>query len=534
MRAVIVIAVAVSAGGVLFAGSIAPAGAQAVNCDQPQNADEADLCRQVLQRGRGAPQTGYGSTTRPALPPASQPMPIQPAVPEPSVPQEQTLVPRGNEKPSFDCAQAKTAAARLICADPELARLDGELGTAFQKRKAQISAPDQSKFVTEQLAWIRTRNTRCELDGKNSVAIEMLASSKPCMASAIRERITALLPTDSAAAQTLPAAVGTPSRSEVKPSQRDDNSPTDFSSIMLKPLECDRAPLAGKVIHQLIRLGIAQAKPFKVADSQNYFALDAPKVVDGLTAVAVVGFDETGDSLWVRSPGTSPGPLLGLVTKDSLYQVDEWRKRRNRDLKIDDSMSGIPNTKDVVCARFDEAAVGESAPSITARSQPNDQPILTGITLLFVIGFIVWLFTLKPIRRVVGGAALVVIVVLGIAVLVDNGPDKPTAPEPKVEMSPSEQSRALEEQIAAERLFADVKVCIVASFMQQMMSGETSETAMQITAAKDCAEPYKTYVGTAICKKRDSTGCDRPEHANKVFSVLIKSVFDDMVRTARR
>ena len=38
---------------------------------------------------------------------------------------EQTLVPRGNEKPSFDCAKAKTATARLICADGELARLDG-------------------------------------------------------------------------------------------------------------------------------------------------------------------------------------------------------------------------------------------------------------------------------------------------------------------------------------------------------------------------------------------------------------------------
>ena len=28
---------------------------------------------------------------------------------------EQTLVPRGSEQPSFDCAKAKTAAARLIC-----------------------------------------------------------------------------------------------------------------------------------------------------------------------------------------------------------------------------------------------------------------------------------------------------------------------------------------------------------------------------------------------------------------------------------
>lgn len=102
-----------------------------------------------------------------------------------SASQKQTLVPRGSEKPSFDCAKAKTAPARLICADGELARLDGELGVAFQEKKAQISATDQSKFVAEQRAWIDTRNTRCELDGKNRAAIEVLASSKPCMVSVI-------------------------------------------------------------------------------------------------------------------------------------------------------------------------------------------------------------------------------------------------------------------------------------------------------------------------------------------------------------
>ena len=74
------------------------------------------------------------------------------------------------------------------------------LGVAFQKRKAQIAAPDQSKFVAEQLAWIRDRNARCQFDGKGSAAIEVLASSKSCMVSAIRERIAVLAQTDSTAA----------------------------------------------------------------------------------------------------------------------------------------------------------------------------------------------------------------------------------------------------------------------------------------------------------------------------------------------
>jgi uncharacterized protein YecT (DUF1311 family) len=110
------------------------------------------------------------------------------------------LVARGSEKPSFDCAKAKTAAARLICADGDLARLDGELGVTFRKRKTQLPASDQSKFVSDQLAWIRARNTRCDLDGKNKEPIEELSGSKLCMANALRERIAVLVHTDFTAA----------------------------------------------------------------------------------------------------------------------------------------------------------------------------------------------------------------------------------------------------------------------------------------------------------------------------------------------
>jgi uncharacterized protein YecT (DUF1311 family) len=109
-------------------------------------------------------------------------------------------MPRGSEEPSFDCAKARSAASRIICADGELARLDRELGVAFQKRKAQISASDQPRFVADQLAWIRDRNTRCDLEGKSNAPIEGLASSKPCMVSVIRERIAFLTQSGSAGA----------------------------------------------------------------------------------------------------------------------------------------------------------------------------------------------------------------------------------------------------------------------------------------------------------------------------------------------
>ena len=101
------------------------------------------------------------------------------------------LKPRGAERPSFDCAQAKTAAARLICADGELARLDGELGAMFQRRKAQLAGSDKS-LVEAQRSWIRDRNLRCGIADKSGATIEVLAQSKPCMANEIRERIVDL------------------------------------------------------------------------------------------------------------------------------------------------------------------------------------------------------------------------------------------------------------------------------------------------------------------------------------------------------
>jgi uncharacterized protein len=136
---------------------------------------------------------------------AAPPISPQPAAPQyvtrpfgAPTPRTQMLVPRGGERPSFDCAKAGTAAARLICVDGELARLDGELGVALQKRKTQLSGPDQSKVVAEQLAWIKNRNTLCDLDGKDTFPLEVLATSKPCVMKAMRERIAFIGQTEAA------------------------------------------------------------------------------------------------------------------------------------------------------------------------------------------------------------------------------------------------------------------------------------------------------------------------------------------------
>jgi len=145
---------------------------------------------------RNGARVGSGETTRSDASPAA----LGTAETTRSDASPAALEPRTVERPSFDCALAKKAAARLICADAELARLDDELGAAFRGRKAHISASQQPQFVADQRAWIRDRNTRCDLDGKSNATIEGLASSKPCMVSAIRERIAFLAQFGSAGA----------------------------------------------------------------------------------------------------------------------------------------------------------------------------------------------------------------------------------------------------------------------------------------------------------------------------------------------
>jgi hypothetical protein len=102
-----------------------------------------------------------------------------------------------------------------------------EIGTAFQSRKAQLSPADTSAFVADEVAWIRDRNTRCDLVGKNDAAIEVLATAKPCLASAIQQRIASLLQNASASvpmppSQQEPMPLIPPASSQPAPKVGDD------------------------------------------------------------------------------------------------------------------------------------------------------------------------------------------------------------------------------------------------------------------------------------------------------------------------
>ena len=60
---------------------------------------------------------------------------------------------------SFDCAQARAAAEKLICRDPQLARMDVELMRLYRLALTdQRSVPPPDSVMIDQQFWIETRN----------------------------------------------------------------------------------------------------------------------------------------------------------------------------------------------------------------------------------------------------------------------------------------------------------------------------------------------------------------------------------------
>ncbi|CAN5373717.1 hypothetical protein BH10PSE16_BH10PSE16_03070 [soil metagenome] len=91
------------------------------------------------------------------FPPASRPRPHQAqvakAAAEPKKPEAAT--PSG---PSFNCAKARSVTEKFICADPELAQLDRELGRLHARARTATSHPAAFRQRSEQ-EWLRREST---------------------------------------------------------------------------------------------------------------------------------------------------------------------------------------------------------------------------------------------------------------------------------------------------------------------------------------------------------------------------------------
>ena len=83
-----------------------------------------------------------------------------PVVSRQAAPPPQRTAPAERVAPSFDCAKARSTSEKTICADPELSRLDRDLGRLHAR--ARQAAPDPVAFKRQSDAqWFeRERNCR--------------------------------------------------------------------------------------------------------------------------------------------------------------------------------------------------------------------------------------------------------------------------------------------------------------------------------------------------------------------------------------
>jgi hypothetical protein len=101
-----------------------------------------------------APSTAtMGAAPAPSEAPATQ------AVARQTAPPAQRSEPAERVAPSFDCARARSTSEKIICADPELSRLDRDLGRLHAR--ARDAAPDPAAFKRQSDAQWFQRERSC-------------------------------------------------------------------------------------------------------------------------------------------------------------------------------------------------------------------------------------------------------------------------------------------------------------------------------------------------------------------------------------
>jgi uncharacterized protein len=90
---------------------------------------------------------------------------------------------QGQAKPSFNCTEAKAPIEKLICADNELARLDVQLNSVYEKTRDAFAGTSRSAFIKSQQEWLSRRNS-C-----NGLAASEMTK---CLAGSMQRRIAEL------------------------------------------------------------------------------------------------------------------------------------------------------------------------------------------------------------------------------------------------------------------------------------------------------------------------------------------------------
>ena len=87
--------------------------------------------------------------------------------------------------PNFDCLAANTAAGALICSDPSLAIAEGELNEHVLALIAKLRDGEAKNAFVAYARWIRERDRKCALAGKENVPLAELEPAANCLATAL-------------------------------------------------------------------------------------------------------------------------------------------------------------------------------------------------------------------------------------------------------------------------------------------------------------------------------------------------------------
>jgi uncharacterized protein YecT (DUF1311 family) len=95
--------------------------------------------------------------------------------------------------PNFDCLAANTAAGSLICSDPSLAIAEADLNDHALALIARLKEDEARDAYDEYARWIRNRDRKCGLVGKENVPLEDVSSSEDCLAEFMNAKTAELI-----------------------------------------------------------------------------------------------------------------------------------------------------------------------------------------------------------------------------------------------------------------------------------------------------------------------------------------------------
>ena len=89
---------------------------------------------------------------------------------------------------NFDCLASDSAAGAVICSEPSLALALAELNDQVVSLMNKLKDEDANAASAEYARWVRERDRKCRLDGKDNVPLAELSGSETCLAELISRK----------------------------------------------------------------------------------------------------------------------------------------------------------------------------------------------------------------------------------------------------------------------------------------------------------------------------------------------------------